>query len=349
MTQDQRAARPAATGDHLIALRRAWEEDLLRDRKQDKAGTIYRPKNVYASRIRKCARAMALDCLHPEDDPFDRPLTLERFKQGNESERATIARLHAIAPFCDPPFQIVEEQHRFEVRDRDGELLVSGKMDARLKFADGAKPPCEIKSGRSYESCETVEDLARGIWSAGALDQLLSYLFADDKQPEPRWGLILIRRQSDFPVFIRVNLEEHLDRVEGFLRRARLAVDARHQRAELPPFLQDAGECRRCPHLGKSCTPPMDFGPGAQIITDPDLLSAAEVRERNRMARDEYELADKKLKGSLRGVNLGILGPYQVTGEWGPMTKYDIPEDVKAPFKRVDPKGRFTLQIERIP
>jgi CRISPR/Cas system-associated exonuclease Cas4 (RecB family) len=271
--------------------------------------------------------------------------------QGNEAEHAMIARLHEVGPFCRPRFAIAEQQHRFEVKDRDGIVLVTGKMDGRVKFEDGQHPPIEIKSGRSYENAETVEDLDRNVWARTSVDQLLAYLYADDPKHYPNrepWGFILVRRQSDLPAMIRINLLEHLARVEAFMQEARKAVDARHARADLPPFTTDPGECRRCAHFGKSCTPPLDYGDGVQIVTDPALIEAAVIRDRNRAARDEYEHADRMLKESLRGVESALLGDYHVTGKWSPLTTYEFPKELKAQYAKVNPQGRFTLSIARI-
>lgn len=337
--------------DPLVALMEAWQGDLLRGRRPERGSTPYRPANVYASKRRRCTRAMALDMLHPEDDPFDQAIQFERMKQGTEAERAVIARMHDAGPFCRPPFTVAEQQHRFEVKDRDGIVLITGKMDGRLKFKDGASPPFEIKSGRTYEGCDTIEDFDRSPWAWSAVDQLLAYLYADRPENYPNrepWGFILVRRQSAFPHLVRVSLLEHLARVEAFMKQAREAVDARSGRAGLPAFIDNPAECRRCAHFKKSCTPPLDYGLGVRFIHEPALITAAEARERTRAARDEYEKADAYLKKELRGVDMAILGDYQVSGKWAPMTKYDLPDEVKKQYARLEEKGKFTLTIERI-
>lgn len=330
----------------LQNLHGAWEADLIRQRRpRDPSSPIWQPPNVWASRRRACTRAMALDMLHPEDDDSLTPGTLERFAQGSESESSVMARLGRIGPFCDPPFQVVEQQFRFEVNDRDGTKLISGKMDGRIRFQnDGARIPVEIKSGRTYDGCRTVEDLDRGVWSRSSVDQLLAYLLG---AAEP-WGFILVRRFSDLPQFIPVRLEEHLQRAEAFLQQAREAVDARHGRAQLPPFTEQIAECRRCPHFGKSCEPPLDYGAGMRVIADENLVMLAETREKLESAAKDYERADSALKESLRGVELGIMGPFQVTGKWSRNTVYAVPKEIKEQYKKIDEKGRFTLKIERV-
>jgi hypothetical protein len=178
---------------------------------------------------------------------------------------------------------------------------------------------------------------------------MVSYLFADDKQKDPRWGFIVVRNFSAFPTFIRIDLDEHLGRLEGVLKRARLAVDARHQRGPLPDFIENVGECRRCPHLGKSCAPPLDFGDGIRVITDPEIIASAETRDRTRMARDDYERADKALKAALRGVPSALVGNFQASGHWEPRTKYEYPPEIKAIYAREEEKGAWKMDIEKLP
>jgi hypothetical protein len=345
-------AAPKPERDPLHSLMQAWENNLLRERKQERGSEPYRPANVYASKYRRCTRAMALDMLHPEDDPFDQAIQFERMKQGNEAEDAVAARLAQIGPFCDPPFSVIEQQRRFEVRDRDRTVVITGKMDGRLRFGDGGpRPPFEIKSGKTYEGCETIDDFSRNPWAGAAIDQLLAYLYADDPKNHPGgnpWGFILIRRQSKLPVFVRVGLMDNLDRVERFMTEARRAVDARHGRGPLPDVIQDPGECRRCPHFGKSCDPPLDYGKGLSVIAEPEAIVAAETRHRTRAAHEEYEAADKYLKERFRGIEAGIVGDFLLAGKWSPLTTYDVPKDVKEQYRQVNPHGRFTLSIERI-
>lgn len=330
----------------LDGLSSAWQADLVRQRRpRDPSAPVWQPPNVWASRRRACTRAMALDMLHPEDDDASAPGTLERFAQGEEAEHAVMARLARIGPFFDPPFKVVEQQFRFDVKDRDGTVLISGKMDGRVRFQnDGARIPVEVKSGRTYDGCRSVEDLDRGVWSRAAVDQILAYLLGAG---EP-WGFVLVRRFSDLPEFIPVVLEEHLSRAEAFLQQARRAVDARHKRAPLPEFTDQVAECRRCPHFGKSCDPPLDYGAGARVIADENLVMLAETRERLEAAHRDYERADLALKEALRGVERGIMGPFSVEGKWQRATHYEVPAEVKEPYKVVDEKGRFTLKIERV-
>lgn len=322
----------------ISAVTEAWV-DHLRSAKGDWAKSVRH--HCWASARKSCVRQMCLDLLHPEDRPEIKPDSLERMARGDDKENAIIARLIQIGPRCNPPFKAVETQRRFEVKDRDGTLLMSGKTDLRLDFGYGIKPVAEIKSGLSYQNARCLEDLDEGEWTGHAADQLLSYLLAFD---EPV-GFFIIDRPG-LPTLIPVLLMEHLDRAEGFLKDARVAVDASHG-GELPPFTTDSSLCRRCDHFGKSCMPPISYT-GATVVSDEDLIQLAIVREKNEPSFREYQAADVMLKERLRGCEWGILGPFEVKGKWGKSTSYPVPEKIKEEYKKVDPKGKFTLSLERV-
>lgn len=327
--------------DYLAAVSEAWTKHLRAERD---SGHRSSRDYVYASGRRTCVRRMALDMKHPEDDSTFSDDSLERMQRGKEREHSIVARLHQIGPRCSPPFEVIEGQRTFEIRDRDGTLLIRGKTDCRLRFDRTTKPFVEVKSGESFRNVERFEDLDRSPWTRHAPDQLLSYLLAES-EPE---GCLLIDRPG-LPLFIRVVLEDHLQRAEQFLQDARRAIDAVKGVGEMPPFIQDVGECRRCPHLGKSCSPTtMSFGPGVRVITDPDLIAAAETREATAEARADYEAAHNRLKAGLQGVELGVLGPFLVEGRWQKSTKYDIPAEIKKQYAREDPRGGgFRFDVER--
>ena len=325
--------------DHIALLTAAWEQHLRSLRK----GGTYERTHVWASGRRSCIRRMALDLLHPEDEPPWPVESLERFQRGEEREASVVARLMQLGPRCEIPFDVIEQQRRFEVRDRDGILLITGKVDGRLSFVDGSRPIFDVKSGDTVRAAQTLEDLDRSPWTRHHVDQLLAYLLSEGEA----WGFLILDRPG-LPAFIRVNLLDHLERAESFLRDARAAVDARFG-GPLPAPISDISECRRCPHAGKSCDVPISWGPGAQVIDDYALLDACRVREQHAAAAKTYERADKALKDALRGVELAIIGgEYLAEGTWQRRTVSEIPDDIKKQFSRVDEKGSFRLSLTKL-
>lgn len=326
--------------DVPILVNNAWVNHLTRTEGGSWGNQVRH--HCWASTRRTCVRAMALDLLNPGDRGEANPDSLERMKRGKERENSIIARLHQIGPWSAPTFEVVEQQSRFEVKDKDGTLLITGKLDGRLNFGQGLRPPFEVKSGVSFQNATCLEDLDTGPWTAHAVDQLLVYLLAFE---EPV-GFFIIDRPR-LPLFLPVYLMDHLERTEQFLKDARAAVDVSYG-AALPDFTKDSSLCRRCDHLGKSCVPPeLSYGT-MKVVTDEELIQLALIREKTEEAHEEWKDADETLKNRLRGIEQGILGPFELRGKWGKSTSYEFPDDLKEKYKKIDPKGKFTLKIERV-
>jgi len=324
-----------AATDAANLVTKAWALD-LEDGQFTSAPRTY----VWASGRKSCLRAMALDLLHPEDRPKSAPDALERMRRGNERENSVVSRLLRIGPRSTPYFQVIGTQSRFEIKDRDGVVLIVGKYDGKLRF-EGQRLPVvfEIKSGESVKRIETFDDFDRSTWTRHMPDQLLAYLLAEGLP----YGLLILDKPG-MPTLIPVTLEDHLDRAEGFLRDARVAIDCKQLLAPLPDFTQDRAECQRCDHYKKSCLPPADFGEGVQIITDEGLIEAAVIRLETERAHRDFELADKRLKAGLRGVENAIIGNVLMNGKWSPRKVTTYPEDVE-PIVTTNPKGAFMVKF----
>ena len=250
--------------------------------------------------------------------------------------------LMQIGPRCNPPFEVIEGQRPFRIQ-ANGLDLIHGKIDGRLQFDRNTRPIFEVKSGEMASRINDLEGMERSPWTRHWPDQLGSYLFSENEEN----GLFILDRPG-MPRFLPLSLEHARPRVEQFLLDAREAVLAATGKAELPAFTQHLAECRRCPHALKSCTPPvLSAGPGLKVIEDLDLVALAEVREQCRDAAKEYDHADGILKKALRGIEHGVMGPFEITGKWGRQTKLEMPEDVKKQYQVVDEHGRFSLSIER--
>jgi hypothetical protein len=321
----------------------ALGKDLRQSRQQ--SGTTYRPRNTYATGRRPCARWMALDLLHPEDRGDFSDDVLARLERGNQRERSIIAQLQRAGEVAEVPFEITEGQKRFEIKDRDGAVIVTGKIDGKIRFRDGFKATFDTKAGDSFRNMTTVDELLGNPWTWASVFQLCVYMLQEN---EPSGFLILDR--SGLPLMVPVILEEHLAETEAFLQEARLAWEARNtEGANLPAFAQNPATCRRCPHLNKSCSPPtISFGTGVVLISDEDLIQQAEFWIKHRDIAKAAGKAWDVLKDALRGIEHGILGPFEVSGKWSKSTSYEIPPEIKAPYKVVDPQGRFVLNVEPV-
>lgn len=297
---------------------------------------------VYASSWRACTRRMVYDMVAPDQvQPFS-PDTLANFRRGNDRERELLIDLARVGRLNEPPFEVVGQQERFELKDRKGRIVIVGKTDARIKIGR-TSAPIETKSWNvnTVARIHRFEDLFSNPWTRSGAYQLLCYLYGSN---EPV-GFMLLDRNG-LPLILPVVLYDYLDAVEEFLSRAQVAMDHRDN-GTLPDFHDDPSECKRCPFFGTACQPPLKYE-GAQILTDPELIEMMEIRERNKKAAKDFEWVDKEIKRRLRGVEQGIAGGFSVTGKWGSMTTYDYPASIKEEFKKVDPRGKFTLTITKV-
>lgn len=324
----------------------AWAEFIV----QEERGAPARRPYTYASSYEECERKLVL--LMTDGDkvaPFDAE-TKAKFRRGNDRARDLIADLSYVGRLCNPPFKVVKQEERFELHDRKGRVAIAGKVDVRLEFSRDRQLPGEIKawSENLTAKVKSFNDLFSNPWTRKGAFQILCYLYGAN---EP-YGFMILSRPG-LPAVLPVNLYDHLEAVEKFLSRAESALD--HVQANtLPDFIQDRSECKRCPFFGGVCDPPIK-AEGAQIFTDPEeearLLRYIELEPLG----EEYESLDEWAKERYRGVQIGLAGSVLIQGEWQRNTTYPLPsgvkkqiEAIKAPFKKVEEKGKFFLTVTKV-
>ena len=318
-------------------------------------------ERIYASGWKPCVRAMTLDLLYPGDRGVMDDSALERFARGNEIERSVVARLSLAGRLGG--WTIEGAQKRFEIKGRSGKVVISGKVDGMIRIEGQDPIPFDVKSGQAIARVQTLEDLDRGRWTRHMPFQLLAYMFGAGVP----FGVLILDQPSG-PRFVVLNLADNLDRMEGFLQAAETAVEAAaaiqaEGRADgtgdspstsqgLPEVITDPVECSTCDHFKRSCFPPLAFGEGLTLITDPDLIEAARTRKETASAAKDFERADKLLKSKLRGCELGSIGgEFDVIGKWQSSTSKVYPERCEGcgaritPEVETNPKGRFLLTI----
>jgi len=365
----------------LVAM--AGRENIVADRTQSRSKRGAVPY-VYASRRHSCLRKMALDMLFPGGEGFTAD-QLARFARGSERERALSIQLARAGERCKPTFELVGQQTRFEIKDRDGTILMVGKIEGEMLFHDERRfrAVYEIKSGQTFMNCETIEDLDHGRWTGHAVDQLLAYLLDRGREV----GFFVIDRHG-LPTIIPVILEDHLGRAETFMRDARIAIDAKdevveytngayaidHTRVDgtvnvdadwhelLPDHITRRATCLTCEHLNRHCTPPsVTMGEGVKLVTDTELIHAAERSCEIEETASEFKRLRKDLAVELRGVEHAILGKVELRGKWGKKTSVKFPDTEEGtaskaaivkltePFKSTNPQGMWNPKYNRLP
>ena len=313
-----------ATSPEALArvLKDAWNHHLVAE--NEKRGS-WRPKNVYASQSHPCVRNMALNMIDPEARPPLEANSLNRMLFGREVEDFVLRELNIAGKYSTPKFQVVGQQERIEIRDRNGRVVITGKKDFGVKF-DGIQRVCpgEIKFGDAVVRIEELGDFEHGRWTRSMPKQLMSYMFGTG---EPLGFLILPKLKGFHP--IPVLLEDHLDKMEEFLTDATTAVDAKEaweaavesgaseedKQSVLPPFIDDKSECASCDHFNRSCFPDTDYGEGIQVL--PESVGVdLDIMARTKEAHREYEKAERNVSPKLKGIPQALAGEFIITGKW---------------------------------
>src|SRR6185503_11459614 len=315
---------------------------------------------IYASQWKPCTRRLVYDMTESAILPEFDSDTLARFKRGKDRERDMMTDLARVGRLVQPEFEVVGGQEAFTLKDRLGRKVVSGKVDARIRFSgdhNGHAYPIEAKSWSPMLTAKihAFDDVLDGYWTRSGGYQLLMYMLGM-KDP---LGFLLLDRPG-LPLPLPVDLEMHLDKAEAFWKQSEEAVAYVRDGGDIPDFYDDPAECRRCPFFGAVCNPPIGSQEQVGVIQDEQTLQDIERFGELRTileacGLDEFEKLDADLKKRLRGVEMALAGNYLVRGKWGKQSSVVLtPEleaewrEIKASYTRTDPKGKFYLKIEKI-
>lgn len=263
-----------------------------------------------ASDIGPCPRETALAILYwQQKPPFDEHL-LARLEAGREAEPRDLSKLLAYQ------LEIVEQQCSFETRDRQGRVILRGRIDGKIKWG-GRRVPFDIKTVTPlvFPRLNTVDDLLASPFFQKWAKQLWSYEYLNNIDT----GFLLLDDLLGHWKCLEVPLD--FDRMEQVLRQCESAVESVEQITRqhvpedqaLPPYHPDADVCRRCWAFGRVCTPPVTYE-GMEILDDVDFEAKLDRRAALAESAQEYEALDKEVKARLKYRPRVIVGHYLVEG-----------------------------------
>ena len=281
----------------------------------------YPRNNPTASGLSECARDMVLSILFWQQVPAFEPYVKARLEEGSRQENYVLQELIGLG------FVITENNPPpFELFGKNKQLIMRGRIDGKIEWK-GKKLPFEIKSldPNVFEGINTIEDFYSKFWMKRYVLQMMSYLFANNEQD----GLFIIVDMKGHWKVIEITLDMGI--MEGILQLCERVVDSvakcrdiananvgRELQAiekALPPFHNDLSVCRRCKINKILCFPPMDFGPGAQIVDDIELEGNLARRTELADLVKEFDIIDKQIKERFKNIPLAVCGNYQITGE----------------------------------
>ena len=324
--------------------------DLIREIQERRAEFLERRREVYpknnptASDLGPCARETALAILHWQDrPPFPQDL-LARFERGRMIEDAVIRELGALGLYARV------ERKPFEIKGRDGRLLMRGKIDGFIEWQK-TDYPMEIKSldPMIYKRIETVHDFERFGTLAKYPRQLQAYLYANGL-PE---GFFLLDDCLGHWKLIPVAIDYGL--MEDILQQCEIAVQAVErvrigapEEEVLPPYYPEMSVCRRCWAFARVCNPP-NLTPGEElrIIEDPAVELMLTRREELVASAKEFERLDKTIKATFREIVQSVCGPFLIRGKAQPRNEKARPARTTTAW--ITTIERFTSHPEPVP
>ncbi len=225
------------------------------------------------------------------------------FDLGNQMEAYTVRLLE------DMGFIIEQRNRAFHDRKHN----ITGHLDGRLWWKEWPKSftvPIEIKGLNPFtaDAVTTIEDIreSKQKWVRKYYAQLQTYQWLDDDE----WGLfVLLNKSTGHPEFIPSQIDRPF--IAKMLEKADLISEAVAKKE--PPARRRSADCPRCPFV-HVCLPDIDFGPGTQMLDEPELIEAIKRREAARPAKAEFDAADRVIK-SLLPKEAGdlLIGPYAAT------------------------------------
>lgn len=274
------------------------EEERLRSQ-----ANLFRKNVNWASDIGVCAREMFYSITDWDKKPIPEPYLLARFEEGREQEKKVIKKL------MENGFEIVEGQKPFEIKDRNGRVILTGRIDGKIRW-DNRKIPFEVKSlmPSVYSQIDTVEDFNKYSWAKKYPLQMMSYLFGENIDE----GIFILTDCLGHFKVIPVRLD--YASMESILQRCELVMNAVDKKTP-PDFFKDTSVCRKCWALGRVCSPPLDFGEGVAIIDDAEIEVKLAKRDELYGLSKEFEVLDKEVKGYFRNKPHCLCGNFEIIGK----------------------------------
>lgn len=250
--------------------------------------TQYSSKNCIASNLGDCLRQRYYDITAGDSKPIADLWLQARFEEGSEQERRILIKL------LTSGFEVVEGQKRFEIKDRNGRIILSGRIEGKIKF-QGKYYPFEIKSMNPniYAGIDSLEDFAKYSHTKKYPKQLQSYMFSENVDE----GFFIITDCLGHFKIIPVYLDYNM--MEQELQNCTIVMN--HVWEGLAPqFTTDRSLCRKCWACKTVCFPSIDFGEGVTVMDEPELALDLKRRDELDDQRKEYEAIDKRVKERLK-------------------------------------------------
>lgn len=244
----------------------------------------YQSKNCIASNLGECLKERYHSIVDWDKKPMADNWLQARFEEGVEQERRILIKL------MNNGFDFTEGQKRFELKDRSGRCILSGKIEGKIKF-DGKFYPFEIKSMNPniYAGVDRIEDFEKYSHTRKYPKQLMAYMYSENCDE----GFFIITDCLGHFKILPIKLDYQM--MEQEMQNCELVQTCVEQK-KAPAFTENKALCRKCWAAKTCCFPSIDFGEGIEIISDEELSVDLKRRDELMDSASEYEAIDKKIK-----------------------------------------------------
>jgi len=263
------------------------------------------------------------------------------FDEGNDQEDILMRRIN------EAGLKLTEQQRAYGDEPWAKKLQVTGRIDAKLPV-NGGYAPLETKSCSPNVYRAVVEMspadmiVSRYPWIRKYPAQILLYMLMEGSEV----GIMLFKNKSTGETCQKVFRLEGamLEYAESILKK--LEVVNAHVAAGTSPDAALIDDCKGCAFCKTACFPGADYGPGIDILQDPELEGKLNRRAELEPAAKEFEALDKEIKDGFKGKPGAVVGDWIIESTPYEIPHYEIPKEIKAQY--ASKKQAFRTSIERL-
>jgi len=137
---------------------------------------------------------------------------------------------------------------------------------------------------------------------------------------------------------------ELLEYAESILKKLE-TVNA-HIAEETCPDAALIDDCKGCAFCKTACFPGADYGPGIDIMQDPDLEAKLDRRGELEPAAKEFDALDKEVKDGFKGRRGAVVGSWIIESSKHERRGVDLPSEIKKQYEKVT--EYWITKIERL-
>lgn len=295
-------------------------------RKETLARKITRyPKRAFTcSDIHECDRYMIHSLLDWDKRELHDTGLQAIFDAGNKEEENVKQRIG-----YELGLEFIETQSPFEIKNRLGEVIASGKIDGKILWNKKAVP-VEIKSmnENSFNMINSLEDFKKKPLYRKYLRQMQLYLYGQNQEA----GLFILSNfRTEKIIVVTLDYGECEYILKRLERLWEMKKKAQYPEPEYRPEL-----CDWCP-FSSLCLTDVDNTP-PDFINNTMLEDKLNRREELISAKKEYEELDEEIKSTFKQIPHAFVGhSFEIIGKKQIRNSVDtkaMPDEIKAPYIR---------------